>query len=79
MNTIATKVVIRPYLFEVGVVFLAGYFVGKYANLNIPTIAEVKEIVATTPEVDVEMLTKRKPWVQYGNGQLVFNLGRRGK
>lgn len=72
-----TRVIMRPYMTEIVVVFVAGYVIGRYAAKGVPTIAEVKKEIADNPEAAAEVMHQREPFVQYDNGKVTFNLGKR--
>lgn len=77
----ATKVILRPYFVELAMAFAAGYVVGRYLNVDTPTVAELENILKDVPdETKVEVVeASRKPMIQYNNGVVSVNLkkGRR--
>jgi hypothetical protein len=69
----------RPYVTEILIAFAAGWCVGHYTTKDIPTIAEVKQEVAAHPEAAKEIVKKREPVFQYGDGKLTINVGKMRK
>ena len=71
-----TRIIMRPYLTEIIVVFAAGYVIGHYTAKGVPTIAEVKQTIAENPEAAAEVVQKREPFIQYGDGRITLNIGK---
>ena len=72
----STKAIMRPYVTEILIAFAAGWVIGHYTAKDIPTIAEVKQEVAANPDAAAEIVQKREPLIQYGDGKVTFNIGR---
>ena len=70
------RFIMRPYVTEILIAFAAGWCVGHYTAKDIPTIAEIKEEVNTHPEVAKDLIQKREPLVQYGDGRITLNIGK---
>ena len=75
----ATKNFMRPYVTEILIAFAAGWVIGHYTAKDIPTIAEVKQEVAANPEAAAEIVQKREPFLQYGEGKVTLNIGKMRK
>ena len=69
----------RPFAIELAAMFAAGYVVGKYTQMNVPTIAEARELIQQDPTIDPERLLKKKPFVSYSDNTISINLGKRGR
>lgn len=71
---------IRPMIFELAIMFAAGYVVGHYSNINIPTAAEVanemaKINAAKGTQLPVNNIPPvKRPIIEYDNGQIRFNI-----
>lgn len=85
-----TVIVNQPHWIEMGMIFAAGYCVGRYMRCEVPTVAErTQGAVATvdengTPVVNATITSevlpvRRKPLIQYDpvDGTISFNLRRR--
>lgn len=72
----STRVIMRPYITEILIAFAAGWCIGHYTAKDAPTIAEVKQEVATNPEAAAAVVQKREPILQYGDGKVTLNIGK---
>ena len=76
MYTQTARAIMRPYITEILIAFAAGWCIGHYTAKDTPTIAEVKQEIAKNPEAAVEIVQKREPFFQYGDGKVTLNVGR---
>lgn len=74
-------IILRPMIFELAVVFAAGYIVGKYTQANVPTIAETRQLIldtqATGEVIDVPATLGKKPAISYDGDTVSIRIPRR--